>query len=65
MVFCMQLSVFAASDAKTEAVYGTPVIDGIIDDVWATANEEKIALVDKSFNALAPKIDVTIKPSNT
>lgn len=47
LLFCMQLSAFAASDAKMEAVYGTPVIDGVIDDVWATADKQDIALVDE------------------
>ncbi|MBO5273065.1 MAG: hypothetical protein J6I45_00450 [Clostridia bacterium] len=46
LLFCMQISAFAASDAKMEAVYGTPVIDGAIDDVWAKADKQDVALVD-------------------
>ncbi len=51
LLFCMQLSAFAASDAKIEAIYGTPVIDGAIDDVWAKADRQDVNLVDKEVIA--------------
>jgi len=40
--------VSAASDAAMNAVYGTPKVDGAIDEIWATAECQDVILVDKA-----------------
>ena len=48
MIFCMAASVSAASDAKMTAIYGTPKIDGELDDIWKNAEVQDVALVDEA-----------------
>lgn len=40
------VSAVSSSDAKITAIKATPVIDGKIDDVWLTAEQQDVALVD-------------------
>lgn len=47
LMLCLSLSAFAASDAKIGAAYGTITVDGVIDDAWAAAEQQDVALVDK------------------
>lgn len=48
--FAAQQGAFAADSADAEAVYGTPVVDGTLDDVWSQAQEYRTEVMIEDEN---------------